>query len=46
MDAAPFMTAYRFRIFREANERASLEIIKRFEVERIAFDLPSRTLYL
>jgi len=46
MDAAPFVTAYRFRIFREANEWVNLEIIKRFEAERIAFALPSRTFYL
>ena len=44
MDAAPFVTAYRFRIFREADGRVSLEIIKRFEAKRINFAFPSKTL--
>ena len=35
-----------FWIFQEVNERVNLEIMKRFEAERIAFAFPSQTLYV
>jgi len=33
-------------LYQEVNERANLEIMKRFEAEKIEFAFPSQTLYM